>query len=257
MQVRILGAHCIEAKNSLMSSILIDDILALDAGSLTGSLSLAEQQRIRAIFLTHHHFDHSRDLITLGANCGTLSAPVNVYALQNTIETINSCLLDGRMYMDFSKYPSPQKPFLQMQAIEPFETKVVEGYDVMAVPVNHAVSSTGFQVAANDKSLFYTGDTGPGLSECWNNISPQLLIIEVSGTNKDEEFLVKVGHLSARLLKQELVHFHRIKGYLPRVVAIHITPRYEDEIKREIQEASGELGASIEIGYEGMVIDLY
>jgi len=239
-----------------MSSILVDNILALDAGGLTASLSLEDQQKIRAILLTHHHFDHSRDLITLGANCGKFSDPVKVYALSRTIEIVNSCLLDGRMYLDFSKYPSPEKPFLQMETIQPFETKSVEGYDVLAIPVNHPVSSVGFQVTSNGKSLFYTGDTGPDLAECWGKISPQLLIIEATGINEADDFLREVGHLSAQLLKQELRQFHHIKGYFPRVVVVHITPQYENEIRREIQEISQELGTSIEIGYEGLEISL-
>jgi cAMP phosphodiesterase len=256
MEVRILGAHCIEAEGMRMSSILIDDILALDAGGLTGGLSLTAQQKIRAIFLTHPHFDHSRDLVALGANCGMISDPVKVYALNNTIDIVTSCLLDGRMYIDFSKYPSKEKPFLQMETIEPLEARTVEGYEVLAVPVNHFVSSIGFQITSNGKSLFYTGDTGPDLSRCWETISPQLLLIEVSGINESEEFLRKVGHLSAKLLKEELIQFHRIKEYFPRVIVIHVTPRYEDVIRKEVQEASSELGTSIEIGYEGMEISL-
>ena len=84
MQVRILGAHCIEAQGLRMSSILIDDILALDAGGLTAGLSQLEQEKIRAVFLTHHHFDHSRDLITLAASCGWFSDPVK--AEQKAVE---------------------------------------------------------------------------------------------------------------------------------------------------------------------------
>ncbi len=50
MEVRILGAHSTEAKGLRMVSLLIDSVLALDAGGLTSSLSLSEQQKVRAVF---------------------------------------------------------------------------------------------------------------------------------------------------------------------------------------------------------------
>ncbi len=257
MEVQILGAHSVEAKGLRMASLLIDSILAIDAGGLTSSLSLSEQERVRAILLTHHHFDHTRDLVTLGANGGIFQIPVEVYALSETLDIVNSCLLDGRMYVDFSKWPSQERPFLQLKAIEPFKTEIIASYEVLAVPVKHPVPTIGYQVTSKDgKSLFYTGDTGPGLSACWEHISPQLLIVEVSGLNKFEEFLKSVGHLSAQLLKEELTQFRQIKEYIPRVVIVHIPPQYQGEVEQEIEDVARELGANIDVGYGGMKIAL-
>jgi cAMP phosphodiesterase len=257
VEVRILGAHSTEAEGLRLVSLLIDSVLALDAGGLTSSLSLSEQQQVRAILLTHHHFDHTRDLVTLGANGAVFPDPVDVYALSQTLDVVNSCLLDGKMYADFSKWPSKEKPFLRLKVIEPFQRQNIQGYEVLPVPVQHTVPSVGYQVMSQDgKSLFYTGDTGPGLAACWQHISPQLLIIEVSGINKVQDFLKSVGHLSAQFLKEELTQFRQIKGHLPRVVVIHIPPQFQRQVEQEVKEIARELGISIDIGYEGMKITL-
>jgi cAMP phosphodiesterase len=257
LEVRILGAHSSEAKGMRMSAILIDGVLALDAGGLTSSLSLAEQQRIKAILLTHHHFDHSRDLVMLAANGAYFPAPVEIYALNQTLEVINYCLLDGKIYADFSKWPSKDNPYLHQKMVEPLKPQNIHGYEVLPVPVRHAVSAIGFQVTSRDgASLFYTGDTGPGLNECWSHISPKLLIIEVSGPDKSKDFLESVGHLSPQLLKKELRQFRKTKGYLPRIVVSHIPPTFEEEVEREIRKMARELGTRVDMGYEGMKIRL-
>ena len=257
MKVRILGAHSSETERQRMVSLLVDGTLALDAGGLTSSLSLSEQQKVRAILLTHHHFDHTRDLVTLGANGAGFPTPVDIYALSHTLDIVNSCLLDGKMYADFSKLPSEEKPFLQLSVIEPLQRQNIQGYDVLPVPLQHTVPAVGYQVISKDgKSLFYTGDTGPGLAACWESISPQLLIIEVSGINKAQDFLKSVGHLSAGFLKEELVQFRKMKQYLPRVVVVHIPSQFQGEVEQEVKEVTQELGISIDIGYEDMRITL-
>ena len=83
-----------------------------------------------------------------------------------------------------------------------------------------------------------------------------MLIIEVSGINKSQDFLKSVGHLSAGLLKEELIQFRQMKGYLPRVVVIHVPPQFQKEVEQEVKEIARELGVGIDIGYEGMKITL-
>ena len=258
MKIQILGAHLAEVKGARLTSLLIDGVLVVDAGGLTSALSLPQQKKIKTVLLTHHHFDHTRDLVTLAANAGYYwRKQLVVYALRYTLDIVTTCLLDGQMYTNFLEYPSKEKPTLILETIEPYNRKTIAGYDVLAVPVEHSVPAVGYQITSADgKNLFYTGDTTVGISDCWQHISPRLLITEVAGPNKYGDWLKKAGHLCAGFLKEELTQFRRLKGYLPRVIVIHIGNPYEQEIKEEVAQVAQELEADISLGYEDMKITL-
>lgn len=258
MEIQILGAHQFESKGARLTSLLIDGTLVIDAGGLTSALSVPEQKRIKTVLLTHHHFDHTRDLVTLAANAGYYwRGQLVVYALRYTLDIITNCLLDGKMYANFLEYPSKEKPTVILEAIEPYNKKPIAGYDILAVPVKHSVPAVGYQVTSSDgKSLFYTGDTTVGISDQWQHIFPQLLITEVAGPNKYGDWLKKAGHFCAGFLKEELIQFRRLKGYLPLVIVIHIGNPFEQEIKEEIAQVAQELEADIRLGCEDMKITL-
>ena len=125
------------------------------------------------------------------------------------------------------------------------------------MPVSHSVPSVGYQVISKDgKSLFYTGDTGPGLATCWESVSPDVLLIEVSGPNAFNNYLGSMRHLTPASLKEELHQFSRIKGYLPHVVVVHIPPQYHSAVEAEVAEVGKELGVDIMVGREDMVINI-
>jgi ribonuclease BN (tRNA processing enzyme) len=258
VEIQILGAHLAEVKGARLTSLLIDGTLVVDAGGLTSALSLPEQRKIETVLLTHHHFDHTRDLVTLAANAGYYwRKQLVVYAPRYTLDVVTGGLLNGKMYTNFLEYPSEEKPTLILEAIEPYSRKIIAGYDVLAVPVKHSIPTVGYQITSSvDKSLFYTGDTTVGISECWQHISPQLLITEVAGPNKYADWLKKAGHLCATFLEEELIQFRRLKGYLPRVIVVHIGNPYEQEIKEEVAQVAQELEADISLGYEDMKITL-
>jgi phosphoribosyl 1,2-cyclic phosphodiesterase len=258
VEIQILGAHQLELKGTRLTSLLIDGTLVVDAGGLTSALSLPEQKKIKAVLLTHHHFDHTRDLVTLAANAAYYwQGQVAVYALRHTLDIVTTCLLDGRIYANFLEYPSKEKPTVLLETIEPYSGKTIAGYGVLAVPVKHSVPTVGYQITSADgKSLFYTSDTTVGISDCWQHVSPQLLIAEVIGPNKYGDWLKKAGHLCAGLLEEELIQFRQLKGYLPRVIVIHIGNLFEQEIKEEVAQVARELEADVSLGYEDMKITL-
>jgi ribonuclease BN (tRNA processing enzyme) len=133
-----------------------------------------------------------------------------------------------------------------------FKRQNIEGYEVMAVPVRHNLDGVGFEITSGDgKTLFYTGDTGPGLSSIWGNISPQLIIADVTWPNSLANAAKDAGHLCPEMLKEELIEFRRVNGYLPKVAVLHMSPQYEPEIEREIGEVAKLLGTSIDIAHEG------
>ncbi len=256
MKVEVLGAHNCETKNARLVSLLIDDVLAIDAGAITPSLSFREQQKLRAILLTHQHYDHLRDIPIMGMNALLHETTISVYSTRAVYEALTAHFLNGTTYSRFTEKP-PENPIVKFTLIEPGKVYQIAGYTVLAVPVNHSVPTVGYQVTSPDgKTLFYTGDTGPGVSDCWHYVSPQLLIIELTAPDRYEEFGRKLLHLTPGLLKPELVSFRKQKGYLPPVITVHMSPSQEKEIEAETALLAEELGASITLAHEGMQIQL-
>ncbi len=256
MNIRLLGAHNCESESTKLTSLLIDDTLTIDAGAITSSLSFEAQQKIKAILLTHHHYDHVRDVPALAMNLFLHGARTTVYTIPTVYEIVTTHLLDDEIYPNLHQRPSPN-PILEFNIIEPLKPELIEGYSVLAVPVSHSVPSVGYQVTSPDgKIVFHAGDTGPGLAKCWQQVSPQLLIIEVTASDRYKEGAAKSGHLSPSLLKEELISFREIKGYLPRVVAVHMNPALEKEIAAEVAAVEKELDCSITLGCEGMELKL-
>lgn len=256
MNIKLLGAHNIETADTRLSGILIDGVLALDAGSITSSLSLEDQKKIKAVLLTHQHYDHIRDLPALAINMYLEKTSFNIYTTLPVSEIITSHLFDEKIYPDYLKRP-PENPTVKLNILEPLKNETIGGYSILPVPVSHSVPGTGYQVTSPDeKVLFYTGDTGPGLTECWRRVNPQLLIIEVTASNRYEHYNRENKHLTPELLRQELASFRVINGYLPRIITVHMSPELEGEIKAELVMVAGELNTRIETGYEGMEINL-
>lgn len=256
MDIQILGAHNCESQSSKFTSLLIDNVLAIDAGGLTSSLSLKAQQKLKAILLTHQHYDHVRDIPALGMNFYLHHATINIYSTQSVYDALTTRLLDGKLYPNFLEQPQ-QDPAIKFTIIEPYRIEQIEGYSILATEVNHSVPTIGYQVTSSEgKIVFYTGDTGPSLADCWKYVSPQLLITDVTAPNRYDEFAKESGHLTPSLLKQELVTFQELKGYLPQVVGVHMNPNLEKEIEAEIAAVAKTLNNSISLAYEGMQLHL-
>lgn len=256
MNIHILGAHNCESQNSRFVSILIDDVLAIDAGGLTSSLSFNNQQNLKAILLTHHHYDHIRDIPALLINRFLEGGSINIYSTQLVYDVLTTCLLNNRLYPNFFEKPQ-NKPTAIFTPVKPYVVQQIEGYSILPVPVHHSEFTVGYQVTSPDgKSMFYTGDTGTGLADCWERVSPQLLVIEVTAPNKYEAGSKESGHLTPSFLQQELTTFQKIHGYLPKVVTVHMSPYLENEIEAELAEVARNLNHPIRLAYEGMRVQL-
>jgi ribonuclease BN (tRNA processing enzyme) len=233
----------------------VDDTLALDAGGLTSSLSLAQQMKIKAVLLTHQHYDHVRDIPALAMNFYLHKASFDVYSSPAVHQALADCLMNGRLYPNFLKDPEPH-PTVNFIAVEPQQSHRIGSYNILTTESKHSVATIGYQVTAADgKAMFYTGDTGPGL-ECWQQVSPDLLVIEVIAPNRFEAFAREKGHLTPSLLEQELATFRKLKDYLPQVVLVHLYPDLEAEIRAETDAVARSLDHPITISYEGMTVDL-
>ena len=256
MKINILGAHNTETARTRHTCLLIDDIIAVDAGALTSYLSNKTLAKLKAVILTHAHYDHIRDIPALAINLYLKSLSMNIYTHQNVWDNLTTHLLNDIIYPAYHKKPA-DNPTLNFCPLEPLKAIVIEGYRILPVKVNHSVPAVGYQITSPEgKSIFYTGDTGGGLAETWKTISPELLFVEVTASNRWKDQIKNNGHITPYNLQEELTLFHELKGYFPHIFVVHINPGSEKEIKAELKSAGENLGVHISIARERMQIQI-
>ena len=62
MKLRVLGCYGGNTPGRGMTSFLVNDTLALDAGWVSGALTLKEQVKVKDVVISHSHLDHTCSL---------------------------------------------------------------------------------------------------------------------------------------------------------------------------------------------------
>ena len=252
MKLRVLGCSGAEFPGHSPSAFLIDDSLLLDAGTVGSVLEEDEQWRISDILVTHPHLDHIRSIPLLADNIvvSGISRSVSVVSTREVIAAIGAHLMNGVIWPDFTKIPTPQAPVLYYREIVPEEEFQVGAYSVQARLVNHTVPAVGYRVSRGGTSLLYTGDTGP-TDRIWE-LARDLaaLVIEVSFPSDMEELALVTGHLTPALLGKELKKLAKLP---PRILVTHLKPQYYHRIKQELHALRI---PAVELLQDGNVYDL-
>lgn len=258
MRFQVLGGHQVESREGRPISFLIDGRIALDAGGLAGSLSLAEQNQIESVLITHYHYDHIRDLPFVGLAALDNDRQIHVYCSQLVKDTLQQHLLNNVVWLDFFAGLNPDAPTFVHHRVEPGRVFKIGPYDVLPLDNrHHAVPVIGYQFSTPDgRRLAYTGDTGPGIRDLWGLIDPDVLITEVTWPNHLHHLVPKAGHLTPDLLELELVALRELRGELPRILVCHINQAHDAEVAAEIAAVAQRLQAPIELAREGTLIDL-
>lgn len=255
VQVRIVGAHNAASRDHRLGCVILDGLIALDAGSISVGLSFESQAAIEAVFVTHRHYDHIRDLLTLGLANSLMDTTVDVYGIEPTIHALEEHFLNGILYPDPTKRPSPDMPAMSLHIVDLLQSVEIGLYQVTPVSVAHTVEACGYEVRGADGTrVFYSGDTGPGVVEAWPHIRPDLMLLECTLEDSRREQAAAQGHLTPSTFGEVATRFRETNGYLPDLVAVHLSPFSEREVRRELAQVSREIGVSIRVASED---DLY
>lgn len=217
-----------------MTCLLVNDRVALDAGSLSQALPIEEQVAVHSIVLTHSHMDHTNSLPFFIENVfGKTDRPIDIYAGAATVYALRKYLFNNEVWPDFSRLPNHLLPSVQFHELEPEVTRTVGGVSFTPVPVNHVVPTFGFLIEADGASVLWSSDTGP-TQRFWEvaNHTPNLkaICLETSFDNSMQEVADLSLHLTPRTLAQELTKLERrVPIYLH-----HLKPPCAELIRREV-----------------------
>src|SRR5712691_13267244 len=119
MKLRVLGCYGGNIPGHGMTSFLVNDTLALDAGWVSGALSLKEQVKVRDVFISHSHLDHTCSLPFLIDN--NFAAPgfsVRIYGIRETVRWMKKHLFNNETWPDFTKLPTPATPVVKLVELQ-------------------------------------------------------------------------------------------------------------------------------------------
>jgi len=256
MKISVLGAHNTESENTKYTCFLIDDLVAVDAGALTASLSFKAISSLVAVLLTHEHFDHIRDIPTIAFNLFSQESSLNLVCTSGTKKVITKHLFNKTVYPQYHKLP-PGKPTITFCVIRPGGIIKIGGYEIIAIPVNHTRDATGFLVSdSEDKRIFFSSDTGPGFLDNWKYPLPQTIVTEVTMPNRFVAFASQTMHLTPKTLADELIKFNQITGRKPNIIVAHMHPAYEQELTAELNTIADNLDLPTAIAKANTTLEL-
>lgn len=236
MKVRVLGCSGAIAKDCRTTSFLVGDDVLVDAGTGVGDLTLDEMRRVRHVLLTHSHLDHIAALpLMVDAVASQLEAPIRVLALPGTIAALKTHVFNNVIWPDFSRIPSPAKPFVSFHEIHVGDVLEFSGKRIEVLPAVHTVPACGYAVSGAAGAWVFTGDTerNPAFWRRLNEIDVAALVIETAFSNREQDLARRSLHLSPLALAQELDCIG--KGRLYPIYITHTKPAETELIMAEIQ----------------------
>lgn len=237
MRLKVLGAYGASDASHNLTGYLIDDRIAVDAGTLTSKLTYAQQARIECVFITHAHADHIRDLPHLIHNRFSQNAPpLIVVAARDVMEQLRSHVFNDVVWPDFGRFISPEtgKPAIEYRALQPGRRWQHNDFALTAHRVDHLVPASGVLVETSEQSIAFTGDTGP-TRDFWKKIGSAsglvAVISEASFPNEQKQLAIDSGHLTPEMFGDEI---RKLDADVP-VYASHRKIPFERSIESEIR----------------------
>ena len=244
MRIKILGCSGGISKDLRTTCLMVDSDILVDVGTGAGDLTRAEMLQIDSVFLTHSHLDHIALLPMLvnmvGSHCG---APLMVYALPETIETLAKHMFNFHLWPDYTVLPSAANPYLRFIAITPGEPIELGGRKITPLPIRHAVPGVAYRLDSGEGSFVFSGDTSyhEPFWSALNEISNlRYLMIETNYPDHNTAHSAAAGHMRPELLAHGLRGLKQSEGAQLQVLITHMEPGNEDAIMAEIMVAAGE-----------------
>lgn len=219
------------------TTLLIDGVLAVDAGVLGLNRRVEELAAVRHVLLTHSHHDHIAGLpIFLDTIYGYDDTPPTIHASTTTLAALRAYIFNNQIMPDFVGMSDVMKPFLKLNAISANAPLELDGYRVTPFAVDHNVPTLGFVVEDTAGSaIAVVTDTLP---IDWSAILalPNLkaVFLEASFPDRFTELaLVSKHHTVSQFLAAASLFPPQV-----RVIPMHLKPRFADELLATILAAN-------------------
>ena len=234
MEIKILGCYGGADKSYRLTSFLVNGTFAVDAGSITSSLSFEEQKKITDIYISHIHMDHIVSLPFFIDNVfGHKEEPIRIHSHAHVIKHLKEHLFNDICWPDFTSLPSRKAPSMEYVEHKVGDSFKINDLSLTILPVDHLVPTAGLVVSEEEKSWIYPSDTG-NTDDIWKVVNkledPRLLFLECSFPDRFDKLAENSYHLTPSGVARQL---QKLDREIP-VRIYHCKPDVIDEISQEL-----------------------
>jgi ribonuclease BN (tRNA processing enzyme) len=218
-----------------MTCLLINDTIALDAGSLSQALAIDRQERVRTILLSHSHMDHTSSLPFFIENVyGRANGAIDLHASPATIYAVRKHLFNNATWPDFSRLPNHLLPAIRFDEFETEVALTIDGVRFTPIHVDHPIPTHGFLIEADGAAILWSSDTGP-THRFWEianrTANLRAVFIDTSFDNSLQHVADLSLHLTPKTLEVEL---RKLQRKVP-VFLHHLKPPCIERIREEVK----------------------
>lgn len=237
MKVEILASAPENSEGKqYLTTYLINDTVAIDAGCVGLYREPREQGRITHVFLTHSHADHINSLpIFLENAYNGNDKCVVVYGHTQVLRTLRTDIFNDRIWPNYFRLSSHGQCYLQLETLETETVVTVANLRIMPVMVDHIIPTFGYIVDDGSTAVVFGSDTGPTkriweIARSLNHL--KAVFLEASYPNEMEILALALGHLTPNTFAEEVAKIPREVS----VIAVHIKPKYRSWIIDELND---------------------
>lgn len=216
---------------------MIDDAVAIDAGSLAIAASPLHLSRVRDVVLTHAHLDHVAGLpLFIDDLFSTLSEPVTVHCTPDVAEVLERDIFNWSVYPRFSELSNGSGPVLRYREFLPGDSFAVRHLNCNAVEVNHKVPSVGLLISDGRATVAMSGDTAE-MDGFWKVVNSaegiSAILLECAFPDELGDLARISHHLTPSRLRTELEKCERDRC---PVYIVNLKPMYRDLIVGQLAD---------------------
>jgi cAMP phosphodiesterase len=234
--VMLPSGHGRHGTLQFLTSFVVNNSVAIDAGSIGFQEDLQFQRGVRHLFLTHAHVDHIASLpIYLETLYSPDIPPPTIHSLPETWDAIHRHMFNDVLYPDFIRMSAEGYPLLAWQALTPGQPVTAAGLRLTPIPVHHPIPTVGYVIEDDKSAIVFASDTGPSdeiWRECAKRPNLRAVFLECAFPSSLHWLADRSGHLSTDLISAEL---EKIARDVP-VYTIHLKPHLRPKIVDELTE---------------------
>ncbi len=232
-----------------LSCLVIDDCVAIDAGSLAMAVSDVQRKQIRDIILTHAHLDHIAGLpLFIDDLFASLTEPIRIFAGAEVVEILERDVFNWSVYPRFSELSNKFGAVLEYKIFEVGEEFTARHLNIESISVNHKVPTVGFIIADGKTSFALSGDTAR-MDKFWEKINSvnklDAILIECAFPNELNDLADISHHLTPEILQTELEKCSQKKC---PIYVVNIKPMYREKVVSQLNALKIENLHILEIG---------